>query len=227
MAQRIGGRDGNRPAWHQLEWAGMVTSGTRAQILDAVALAGDSVIAVETDSIMTTKPLDLDFGDALGQWEATTFDWVTYIQSGIYFTSSDATGTKSKTRGIDVKQLHHDEVLRFLDSDQSMPLQINTRQFIGLNNPRTHFYGQWQDGVKDVKVAGAKRIHSKSFCRACDAGQSMATHMHDLIAAPYYGIEESKPHPLPWIDGGVIQDEPEMQSADTAIEEFDLERRQK
>jgi hypothetical protein len=225
QAQRVGGQNGNRPSWHQLEWAGKVTSGTRAQILGALQQAGDSVIAVETDSIMTTKPLELDFGDKLGQWETTVFDWVTYIQSGIYFTSDKgATGTKSKTRGIDVKQLHHKEVLAFLDSDQSEPLQINTRQFIGLNNPRTHFYGQWQDSVKDVKVAGAKRIHIKAHCEACTRGESMATNMHTLIAAPYYGLQESLPHPLPWVEGGVMPAEETVYAGD-AVQEYDVTRR--
>lgn len=229
MAQRIGGNDkyGGRPAWHQMEWGGLVTSSTRAQLLDAINLAPDKIISVETDSIMSTVPLDLDIGGALGQWGLTEYDWVTYIQSGIYFTSDAATGSKSKTRGIDVTQLHHGEVLEFLDSDQTEPLLVNSRQFIGLNNPRNYLYGQWQDSVKEVKVAGAKRVHGRRSCAACERGESMATHMHKLMAAPHYGLTESMPHPLPWVDGGVIQDEPEMGYAGDAIEEYDVARRAK
>lgn len=212
MAQRIGAnpdKNGGRPAWHQLNWAGLVTSGTRAQIVDAIAQAPTSIIAVETDSIMSTVPLNLPCGTALGEWGLKEYDWVTYIQSGIYFTSDGAGDTKSKTRGIDTRELHHDEVLRFLDGDQREPLLVSDRKFIGLGNPRTYLYGQWQDGVKQVKVAGQKRLHSRIHCGACHEGVSMAEGLHDLIANPTFGNplngeHPSAPHPLPWIDGGVI-----------------------
>lgn len=228
--QRVGGNEkyGGRPQWHQLEWGGLVTSSTRAQLMDAVRLAPDKIIAVETDSIMSTVPLDLNIGTGLGQWGLTKYDWVTYVQSGIYFTSGESpASTKSKTRGIDVAQLKHEEILKYLDSDQTEPLLVNSRMFIGLTNPRTYFYGQWQDSVKEVKVAGAKRVHVTPNCEACNRGESMATHMHKLSAALHYGITESAPHPLPWIDGGVIAETPEMMKADEAIEEYDVERRHK
>ena len=140
-------------------------------------------------------------GTALGQWGVTEYDWVTYIQSGIYFTSGGIGHTKSKTRGIDTRELHHDEVLRFLDSDQSEPLLVSDRKFIGLGNPRTYLYGQWQDSVKEVRVAGQKRIHSKIHCNACHDGLSMAEHLHNLIASPSFGNTPSAAHTLPWIDG--------------------------
>lgn len=227
MAQRVGGSDNfdGRPPWHNLVWAGMVTSGTRSQIFEAVSQNPEAIIAVETDSVMSTVPLDLDFGDALGQWEVTEYDWVTYIQSGIYFTSGDDSGMKAKTRGIDVTQLDHDKVLKFLDGDQSEPMVIGSRNFIGLTNPRKGMYGQWQDSTKEVKVAGEKRIHSPGFCTACDHGYSMAERPHDLIAAPHYGITHSEPHPLPWVDGGVLPADPELTYAGDAIEEWDVARR--
>ena len=66
MAQTIGGDPGNRPSWHQLAWAGMVTSGARAQLWEAIKQAPDKIIAVETDSIASMVPLDLEVGTELG-----------------------------------------------------------------------------------------------------------------------------------------------------------------
>lgn len=229
QAQRIGGseRYGGRPPWHKLEWAGMTTSGTRAQLWQAIQQAPDSVIAVETDSIMTTVPLDLDIGTELGQWGLTQFDWVTYIQSGIYFTSAEtgvSHGSKARTRGIDVTQLDHSAVLSYLDSDQKEPMLVKSRQFIGLGNPRTYLYGQWQDGVKEVRVAGQKRIHERRSCRACTSGDSMAQNMHDLIANPLYGIRPSAPHTLPWVDGGVVSLDRERAYAGDSIAAWESPR---
>ena len=227
MCQRIGGnpdRYEGRPAWHQIEWAGIVTSATRAQLWEAIQLNPTKIISVETDSICSSVPLDLDIGPGLGQWEETKYDWITYIQSGIYFTSTEATGMKSKTRGIDVTQLDHDEMLEFLDGDQTEPLQVNSRQFIGIGNPRTYLYGQWQDSTKDVKVAGDKRRHIKEMCHACKRGDSMAKKTHNLAAAMHYGLTPSAKHPLPWLDGKT-EPEPEFQYAGDAIQEFDKERK--
>jgi hypothetical protein len=222
QAQRVGGSPdyGGRPPWHKLEWAGMVTSGTRAQILSALYQKPESVIAVETDSIMTTEPLDLPIGTALGEWGLTEFEWVTYLQSGIYFTSDGVGKAKSKTRGIDTTQLHHDEVMQWLAGDQHEPLLVNSRNFIGLGNPRTYLFGQWQDSTKEVQIAGQKRLHAPNMCPACQQGQTLADGLHTLIAAPHYGLTPSAPHPLPWIDGGVIQADPEMHYAGDAIEEW-------
>lgn len=232
MAQRIGGIPdirGGRPTYHQLEWAGLVTSGTRRQLWDAISQKPESVIAVETDSIMTTAPLELDIGTGLGQWGVTEYDYVTYIQNGIYFTGTDQSGTvaskpASKTRGIDATKLDYGEVMAYLAGDQLDPLLVSSRNFIGLGNPRTQLYGMWQDSTKEVRVAGQKRIHSSADCTACSNGTTMATSLHDLIAAPHYGTVPSTPHPLPWLDGPTsITDD--VQYAGDVIEEYEPERR--
>jgi len=207
MAQRVGGSakyDG-RPPWHQLEWAGMVTSATRAQLWEAISQAPTQIIAVETDSVTSMVPLDLDIGPGLGQWEADEYDWITYVQSGIYFTSDDANGEKVKSRGIDVKYLHHQDVLDFMASDQKTPLLVPSRQFIGLTNPRDYLYGQWQDTAKEVKIAGAKRLHMTGNCLPCAANEPMDQHLHDLTANPVYGLQDSHFHPLPWLNGDTVQ----------------------
>ncbi len=82
-AQRIGwnNESDSLPQWHQLEWAGYVTSGTRAKLWKAINQSPQSVIAVETDAIFSTCALELDVGKGLGQWEETKFDGVTYLQN--------------------------------------------------------------------------------------------------------------------------------------------------
>lgn len=205
MAQRVGGSENNggRPPWHQLEWAGIVTSSVRAQIYEAIMKAPEAIVAVETDSVASLVPLDLELGDELGQWEFTEYDWMTYVQSGIYFASDQETA-KAKTRGINVSELNHAQVLHYMD-DPREPLLVRTRQFHGLTSPHTWNYGNWTDGVKEVKVAGSKRIHMEANCHACQDGLRMSEHMHTLTANPLYGHEPSRLHPLPWLDGEDVE----------------------
>lgn len=226
LAQRVGGdpeKNGGRPSWHRLEWAGYITSYTRAMLWDAIKLNPSAIIAVETDGIFSTEPLDLDIGDGLGQWEYTEHDWITYIQSGIYFTPSGLGSSKAKTRGINASELHYDEVQEWLrtENPNANPLLVSSRTFIGLGNPRTYLYGQWQDSVKEVRVAGEKRIHAPHVCEACQMGLTLMDTTHALIANPLYGRTPSAAHTLPWVDGGVIPTDDDILYAGDAVHEWE------
>lgn len=86
-AQRVGWeRNGKAPTWHQLEWAGYITSNTRAILWPALwqAWQSRSLIAVETDSVITMAELELDEGKALGQWGKETYDDCIFLQNGVY-----------------------------------------------------------------------------------------------------------------------------------------------
>lgn len=63
LAQIIGARGKQAPGWHQLEWAGWITSYVRAMIYKAILLRPDAIIAAETDAVFSTEPLDLDIGE--------------------------------------------------------------------------------------------------------------------------------------------------------------------
>lgn len=91
-AQHIGGSAHEPPRYHQLEWAGYITSCTRALIYRACTLAkkkgkgAPRIIMVATDGVYSLDELDLDEGDNLGQWEATHHNGITVAQSGVYWT---------------------------------------------------------------------------------------------------------------------------------------------
>ena len=53
----------------------------------------------------------------------------------------------------------------------------------------------------------------------------MSKKMHNLEAATTYGITDSIPHPLPWFEGGILTEEPELMKAGEAIQEWDLARK--
>jgi hypothetical protein len=205
LAQRIGARDGTPPKFHNLAWAGMITSITRAKLWDAISQAPESVIAVETDSITTTVPLNLTFGDALGEWDSESHSSITYLQSGIYFSDGQTPNAKVRTRGLSVKDISESMVLEWLASDRTEPMLVADSKFFGLGSPRTAFYARWTDTVKEVGLPAGKNMHIPAFCDACQRGESLAATLHRLTPNPLYG-GPSAPHTLPWVDESATPD---------------------
>lgn len=90
LAQRIG-----HPRFANLIWAGLITAMTRAALSAAAAHDPEAVIMFATDGIFTTRPLPLDLGEALGQWEAKEHGRLFIVQPGIYWGAS-----RPKMRGV-------------------------------------------------------------------------------------------------------------------------------
>lgn len=200
MAQRVGWTEATGiPRWHQLEWAGYVTSATRALLWSAISLSPEAVIAVETDALFTTQPLPLDLGSGLGQWEATEFPWLTYFQSGVYYSEGVA-----KYRGFDHGSLSHSAVLdhlRSIDQGQPYPLSGATTRFVGfglaLHTRAT--WRSWTTTQRGIELGGGgKRAHIPG-CSACKAGVGLAEGLHPLAVVTAGG--RSEPHGLPWLEG--------------------------
>lgn len=84
LAQRIG------PAQYaSIVWAGMITSGTRARLLEHLVAHDrfDSVLMMATDGIYTTEKIPVDLTPRLGGWERVEHpEGLTLIRPGIYWT---------------------------------------------------------------------------------------------------------------------------------------------
>lgn len=78
--------------------AGIITATTRAMLVNAYAADPDAVIMMATDGLYTRRPLNLDTGDQLGQWEYQKRNGLFIVQPGIYWSAESA--GKPKTRGI-------------------------------------------------------------------------------------------------------------------------------
>jgi hypothetical protein len=84
LAQRVG------PAQYgSWVWAGMITSGTRARLLEHLIAHKrfDSVLMMATDGIYTTEKIDVDLTPRLGGWERVEHpEGLTLVRPGIYWT---------------------------------------------------------------------------------------------------------------------------------------------
>lgn len=91
VAQTVGS-----PQYASRVWAGMITSGTRGQLLDLIASHSDRrhVIAVATDGVQSTETLSLPphplAPDTLGSWEAKRHGSMVFVRPGIYYADTDA-----------------------------------------------------------------------------------------------------------------------------------------
>lgn len=202
MAQRTGYREGGPiPKWHQLEWAGYVTSAVRAKLWSAMQGAKYSTIALETDAIFTTRPLDLPLSSALGDWELTELDDICYVQSGFYYAHK---GGKliEKYRGFDKGSVPFESVIDHMAKlDQGTPnlLVGPTTRFVGLGlalHTRNE-WRSWQTTNRRILVGGGgKRAHLPFACDQCKAGVPLVGGLHQCVTTTSGGY--GYPHPLPW-----------------------------
>jgi hypothetical protein len=133
MAQ-FGGREGKgrRPTFHQIEYAGFITSACRAMVYRAASQDPGAILAFATDGILTRKPLRLPISDKLGEWKTETYDSATIVQSGVYRLLSKDGRWKNFGRGYADGDLPWDEVEAAWRGVRGT-LSIESReQFIGL-----------------------------------------------------------------------------------------------
>lgn len=236
VAQRAGariGKDGNWqiPSFHQLDWAGYITSHCRANIWRAITLVGwENVISVETDGIFTTKPIRRDrippmhctkpfvIGNRLGQWEATEWRGMISIQSGIYWLrDEDGEWRKAKTRGLrragakgtSAEQARH--YLRRYDSSRKIPradkridlhtLESATSQFNGTGTVGTDKWLTWSRKPKQIQFGGRGK-RQHIFDKANPADRLVKLDNASVLMTE---MVQSQPHPLPWSTYGDME----------------------
>lgn len=221
MAQRVGWeRTGGPPTWHQLEWAGWVTSATRAKLYSVMRrIPIEQLIAVETDGIYTTcdpASLGISHGVELGEWEISPFDEIRYVQSGMYAKGVEGKW-ETKYRGLDARSITPLSLRRHLRA-----LQPNCADWPFLSGPTTRFVGyrqalwrqdmnmgpmkvhlcSWETKDKDLSAGLAgKRVHSPKLCQACAAGMTAwdAPHQTVIRSNSLFDVQSHK-HDIPWLD---------------------------
>lgn len=138
MAQQIGAyvdEDGylRKPPYFQLEWAGFVTSATRAQAMDAALQKPEAIISIATDGVYSTAPLNLDVAETLGSWEASEHSAICIVMPGFYMHEDKGNKWRSFSRGFD-KEGTKTETDFYRDAweRKQVEIPIQQRRLIGL-----------------------------------------------------------------------------------------------
>lgn len=212
-AQCIGHTD-EPPRWHQLEYAGYITSYVRAMIYRAIVLSPDTILAVETDAVFSTVPLDLDIGTGLGQWERKEYDEICYLQSGLYYAlTPDKLVCKSRGMDTDRETKQPDGLPYWAVCDhlrervgsvmgEAPPLFTRTTRYVGLGlGLRTDsVWRSWEKKSRTIRINSGprdgKRYHLASRCELCLSGQNMYDQMHPMRIGGHSG--KSYARSIPW-----------------------------
>lgn len=234
FAQRVGWDEEKRraPAYHQIEWAGYITSWCRAQIFalsERVRKLGYRTIAIETDGLYTDAPPELvgiKDSHALGEWEVTQFDEIMYLQSGVYQALDPVKGWVFKTRGIErgdtdpealatymrtlrPNPTHEDPWGTFTSATRSRYVGIGTA-LMRKGSPLT-YVGRWEPYAKEIQPGRhGKRMHLPPYCSGCAAGASAYEAPHELVIRSNANADhpESARHSLPWMGDDTGNTEP-------------------
>jgi hypothetical protein len=211
-AQRAGWEHlGKAPQWHQIEWAGAVTAECRSMIFSAAIRARSSIVSIDTDGFISLAPvmaLPNGIGDGLGEWKATEFTGILYLQNGIYWLrDSDGKWQPPKSRGIPRKKLDFNEVIDAVRANKN--LEVSQHMFIGYGlalRGQIDKWRKWVDVPRTITFGGGgKAQHLPDHCPPCKAGYSWGSAMHPLFQVPPNEVL-STPYDLPWKNTGPTEE---------------------
>lgn len=211
-AQQAGGeRSGGPPRYHQLEWAGYITSYTRAMLYRAMlpALKDRNIIMCATDGIYSLVPLDVPIGDRLGQWEYKQHDGITVVQSGVYWTHEKDEQPAAFCRGFDRGSLHIDGIVDAWRNRQ-ITYDASLTRFVAMGSALAgrESFKKWRDWRTVPRALSLTTEHTKRFDEldpddwtATTGPHASLVHTHAAVpAAQLVGQEMSGKYPLRWAD---------------------------
>lgn len=228
LAQRVGydEKTGKLPPFFNLIYAGLITSGTRAEIMKAMLIHPEAVIAVATDGIWSLKDLDgLNDGTDLGQWECTEFTEFTSIQAGIYFEKNPGEKLKTAYRGFEKASIKRGDVLKAWREGKRI-LRVPTIRFQTFSNnttpSRIENWRRWlpegeriiDEQTGEIKFIPGRKLSIMPTGKRVGNGKKNKLWLGLFSTRPAYNefvpydtvtcIEDlrpehlSKKHPLPW-----------------------------
>jgi len=209
-----------KPPYHNLAYAGYITSATRAKLFSAAMQSPESIICIATDGIFSTVPLDLYYPKEkiLGAWEESKHDEIILVQSGFYYYRNGKTWT-AWTRGFD--KIPMDENYQINIRQQIETILEGWRQkkdeiyfpctrFITMKSALRgkNWWDRWcswyslgsMDGLPgralDLCQKGTKRLLAETYSKkSCKPEEKLISTIPEMN---YFADEISSKYVLPW-----------------------------
>ncbi len=164
LAQKIGynPETGRKPPYHQLAWAGYITSHCRARMYEVAMQNPWDLVQIQTDGVFSLKPIQVELGKGLGQWEGEDYQGMVAVAAGNYWCDveqregvvreRDGGGMVEKIRGFDrvapegsgLERINPDAIVKTWKSGEAWRAFSNVR-FITLGAACTgeKAFGKW------------------------------------------------------------------------------------
>jgi hypothetical protein len=160
--------------------------------------APDDVVFIATDGITSLRPLDVEVGSDLGQWEAYTADEAVVAQSGVYWLRM---GKKWKQtyRGFDQGTLRREHVAEALEKGDEYVLATQTR-FVTMGRALVsdESWHEWRRWITKPKKLRLTPLATKRELAGPNAGIRRTRPVCPVEASAKL---PSALFPIEWIDG--------------------------
>lgn len=194
--------DARYPSYHNLAWASLITSNTRATVYEAGMESPESVVAFATDAVFSTEELRrCRIGDDLNTWTVETYDGITIVQAGVYWLLGPD-GWESKYRGFDAGSLTRDTIVDTWRNGGTS-VDVTLTRFVGMGTAlaRTNYDEVWRTWLRqnrklDIIPKGKRQPIGRNFHDRLEPTRA-TDNFSDMPSAPYKVI---------WMDGVRQQD---------------------
>lgn len=213
-AQQLGGRIDAIPPFHQMEWAGWITSATRARLYRAAMTNPDAVIGFATDGIFSSEPLNIELSDKkdFGAWELKTPVpcGMTVVQAGVYWWHY-GNGTYSHfSRGFDKDAMLTPAHILESWKKGEYQLSIPLRRLIGIGTACASdsfwkMYGRFTLGYRTLKLNGYNSKREPVDVKKTKPYKNLVFLEPTVNYALDYQ-EISAPYPLEWLNEALEED---------------------
>lgn len=116
-------------------YASHITAKVRCRMYDIVKAFPDDIVAVQTDSVMSKRPLPLRVSDQLGDWKVEKWDEAYVLGSGVYFFRI-GDEWQGKFRGFDFPKDRLLSVMKALLSSEKTRIEFPSKRRVSLQEAR-------------------------------------------------------------------------------------------
>lgn len=207
-AQQLGGTDTEPPTYHQLEWAGYITSATRARLFTLAMRDPAAIIGFATDGVFSVRALlpGGSINKMLGEWELKQPVplGMTIAMAGVYWWHRENNKFDHFSRGFDKDAMMTPEFIMGAWKKGIDTVDIGMHRLIGMGSACASDT-LWQMRGRFAVGTRALRLDGYSHKRApCDVRRDKPhKQLIDLKPKPNaeygYGTQDmSFPYPLKW-----------------------------
>jgi hypothetical protein len=191
------------PTYHNLSYAGFITSYTRSLLLRAAMIAPSRLISMQTDGVFIEGKVPTDgvsVGTGFGQFGIGIARGITIVQSGVYWLDTLLTKTIEHYRGFDANSLDRLAIIRAWKSNELNYYAPSTR-FVTMTTAvgSDSEYKLWRKWITSERSLTLRM--SDINCKRIDTDDNAHPHLGliSTYASPNMEFGNvSYPHVLPW-----------------------------